>query len=57
MLGFRPHWTFSTTRTADLSALCSGRILLPKKYGRNEDQQDALFYINYTSIIYPLRFE
>jgi len=54
MLCFHPYWTFGTTRTADLSALCPGRILLLKKYGRNKYQQDALFFLNYISIIYPL---
>jgi len=54
MLGFHPYWIFSTTRTADLSALCPDRILLPRKYGRNKDQQDALFFLNFISIIFPL---
>jgi hypothetical protein len=32
------------TKTADLSALRPGRILLHRKYLRNKDQQDALFF-------------
>jgi hypothetical protein len=46
MLGFHPYWTFGTTRTADLSALRPGRILLPRKYLRNKDQKDSLLFLN-----------
>jgi len=46
MLGFHPYCTFGTTRTADLSALRPGRILLPRKYLRNKDQKDAFFFLN-----------
>jgi len=53
-LGFHPYWIFGTPRTADLSALGPGRILLPRKYWRNKNQQDALFFLNFISIIYPL---
>jgi len=47
------------TKTADLSAVRPGRILLPRKYLRNKDQQDALFFLNLLQnfILYMFRIE